>query len=386
MEHATISRLMAEAEGLFKDRDTSGALARTHEVLRLSPTFYWAHFLAGNIAEQAGDLAAAERAWRGAIATGNEAAPGAYASLLRHRFERRDFSSPDILAEALSVSETSSQARWYRSSLLFLSGIARLADGDPAGANTAMRAAFDYSRSIDEKELVWDWVAAAIDALADTAPFPVLRYLRRAAAARRTGVPYRKALEALPAGTHVLEIGAMDGIKFDSLRPFIVEHGWHAILVESTEDMFAELRANYAAYPNVKCIRAAISSETEEADAWCRAGSTLTAERMRGMPSASGHLLKFYRDPAAGERVAALTVRELARRENIHRIDVLQIDTEGFDWAILNQIDLAEWRIEVIHIEIVCLDPIDRLAVFSKLDAAGYAVHYNGNDVTAVRR
>ena len=68
----------------------------------------------------------------------------------------------------------------------------------------------------------------------------------------------------------------------------------------------------------------------------------------------------------------------------IERIDVLQIDTEGHDHAILMQVPLRQLGVRVLHVELINVDPVQRLEVFETVRGLGYRCHYDGNDLTAV--
>jgi FkbM family methyltransferase len=261
---------------------------------------------------------------------------------------------------------------------LFLHGLRWLAVGDLTAAEARISAAYDYSPAYWDADLTFDWVIERLQGYDSLEDFPSLAYLRRASTARATGISYEAVLQRLPRNTVVLEIGAMDGIQFDSLHPFITGQGWTAVLVEPTEKMFAQLQANYAGYENVKCVRAAITDRPGELTL-----HTLdpgVGDWAAAVSSASKHLVKFYAGRTREEVVPAIRFDQLA----LGQIDVLQIDTEGHDWVIFDQVDLRRHGVKVVHIEIIWLSPADRLKVFHKLDETEYEVGLKGPDVTAI--
>jgi hypothetical protein len=55
--------------------------------------------------------------------------------------------------------------------------------------------------------------------------------------------------------------------------------------------------------------------------------------------------------PAVAETVASFSLATLLHRHQIDRLDLLVIDTEGWDWRILRQFDLARLRPKLILFE-----------------------------------
>jgi FkbM family methyltransferase len=204
-------------------------------------------------------------------------------------------------------------------------------------------------------------------------------------------IHYPEELKKVPDEAHVLEVGAMDGVRFDQLHLHIVRRKWRAIVVEPLPDMFQLLRDNYSRYPWVKCVNAAIAEQSGSLSMF-RVNPEEATKRgigqwVVGITSAlKGPVLTYLNDIVSEETVKALTFNDFVRKYSVEKIDVLQIDTEGYDWKILQQIDLYKWNIGLIQIEIINLMPCDRSRVFSYLGAAGYLLNYDGMDVTAVRR
>ena len=51
----------------------------------------------------------------------------------------------------------------------------------------------------------------------------------------------------------VIEVGAGTGIQ-NSFSRLFVERGWRALLAEGKQNLFWELTANWAVYPNARCL------------------------------------------------------------------------------------------------------------------------------------
>jgi FkbM family methyltransferase len=375
------------ADAAFAAGDMQKTLAICERILTVQPEHYWATFIAGNAHERLGNRPEAARAWRRAIDLPDDARIDAYHYLLRQEFQDQDFSNFDLLNEALALSLHSTQKRWHHAPLLFLSGVRYLVLGNLSAAERSISAAYNFYPDVDETGLAFHWLSGSLSAISDISKYPSLRYLLRSSVARATPISYQRELAALQSDTVVLEIGAMDGVEFDSLRRFITDRGWIAVLVEPTLEMFSELQANYTEYDNVRCVRAAITDRSGELimhrmrpDA---IGTSGVGDWAPGVSSASTHLLKFYDGLTVQEAVPAMTFDQVTHQTHLSHIDVLQIDTEGHDWTIFKQMNLEQWKIKLIHMEIRWLEPVERLCVFDSLDAAEYTVGFDGHNVTA---
>lgn len=67
------------------------------------------------------------------------------------------------------------------------------------------------------------------------------------------------AVKSLVAEPFALQIGAMDGVKFDLLNPHLTKGGWSGLLVEPIADMFEILKATYKDQPQLKLENCAVS-------------------------------------------------------------------------------------------------------------------------------
>jgi FkbM family methyltransferase len=387
LEAAAALVVAAEKRFAAKEFDASAAVLGT--VLEAHPAHYWALLLLARTRREQGDAAAAMQCLRTAIALPTPERVGAYFDLAFHLVaeQRLDEAAP-LVEDALGLPETN-QTRWYKGRLLFLRALVALGTDQPEAANGALADAYRFERGLNEMPLLFGWVCEAIPRTDWRPDLPYLRYL--AAWIGMVGHPivYRDELQLLGADTRVVAIGAMDGVRFDPLWEFIRSRKWQAVLVEPTATMFRELARNYASYPFVRCVQVAITDRNDPVilhrirpDA-IKAG--LVGDWAFGVASLSlDSTLKFYPDLLETETVQGCTFGDLVAGAAIERIDVLQIDTEGHDYAILQQVPLRPLGVRLLHVELVNVDPLQRLAVFETVRRLGYRCHYDGNDLTAV--
>ncbi len=80
-----------------------------------------------------------------------------------------------------------------------------------------------------------------------------------------------------------------------------------------------------------------------------------------------------------------MTINNLVSKHKLPRIDLLQIDTEGFDYEVLKQIDFEDMAPQIIHYEHKHLSPEDRGESAKLLLRNGFQVVFDRSDVLGFR-
>ncbi len=187
-----------------------------------------------------------------------------------------------------------------------------------------------------------------------------------------------------------VQIGANNGQLGDPMWDVILRHRVRGLLVEPQSAVFSELRANYAEHPQLKFEQAAIASMDGEitlykvsADFWREhrfPGNVDTQIASLNRAQIRKHVQMFGNERLAQneesylvtESVPALTFSSLLAKHNIPSVDILQIDTEGFDYEVLKMIDWKQHRPKILHFEDVHLSDQDRQAAYQLLELNGY--------------
>src|SRR5262249_45640730 len=144
--------------------------------------------------------------------------------------------------------------------------------------------------------------------------------------------------------------GANDGITDDPLRPFILQYGMQGILVEPQPKVFRRLLENYAGQPNLVFENVAISHTDGTVKLY-----TVRDERCQDYLASFDEAV--IRKEVASARdietlsVPALSLQTLMKKHDVSRLDILQIDAEGFDGEILHMIDFSSTRPTLIRFE-----------------------------------
>ncbi len=206
---------------------------------------------------------------------------------------------------------------------------------------------------------------------------------------------YQQTLSSLPdEELQFVVIGAMDGISHDELYPYSFKNkNWKGLLIEPVKDYFEQLKNNYENRENLIFENVAIdvsSGEKEiytvDRDAikdgkvpfWCNGISTFNSDG----PTISAEGIK---DKVSTELVQTATFKELIDKHQIEKIDILQIDTEGYDFLTLNQVWKCGFRPKVIHIEIVHMTEEEINSVQKLLQSNDYQTEIYGDNLTAIK-
>jgi FkbM family methyltransferase len=159
----------------------------------------------------------------------------------------------------------------------------------------------------------------------------------------------------------IIQIGANDGVRFDSLNKEIKKHMPKVILVEPIKSNFEELKINYDKQDNIFFENSAISVDDEINYLYKVKESALNKydEHIIGLTSFNkSHLIKHgvkKRDIVI-EKISPISITNLLNKYKISQFDLLFIDAEGYDGKILNDfLDNCKIRpfiiFEYVHVE-----------------------------------
>lgn len=171
-----------------------------------------------------------------------------------------------------------------------------------------------------------------------------------------------------------------------------------AVLVEPVGHLFRQLQTNYASCPGVVCVNAAIAERPgvkpfyrmrEGIDLaghglplWAEELGSFLREHMdclwRQQPG-NARLREFVETNIVVDQVPCMTFRQLVEQNGVEQIDLLQVDTEGYDYQILRTIDFSCTTPRHINYERIHLHG-DEAACRRLLLGRGYSLHDHGQD------
>jgi FkbM family methyltransferase len=203
--------------------------------------------------------------------------------------------------------------------------------------------------------------------------------------------------DANPTASFV-EIGSNDGEQHDHLRPFILAHSWSGVMVEPVPYVFERLRQNYRGVAGVALENAAIGDRDGDLPFYYLVDAP--EQERRALPDWYDGIGSFSRAavmshapqiPDIAERVVearvpTLTFESLCLRHGIESVDLLVIDTEGYDYEILKSIDLERWQPQLVLYEHFHLSAETRRDCRALLGDSGYDTMEEGFDTICLHR
>lgn len=182
-----------------------------------------------------------------------------------------------------------------------------------------------------------------------------------------------------------VQIGANDGMRFDGLYGFVTRHPCSGIVVEPLPDVFERLRANYADYPLIVPVNKAIHETAGVLPLFRVAQGALAryAGWAGGIASFDrSHLLRHGIAPAdiVEQPVACTPLMQLLQETATLDADLLQIDAEGYDSAILRMTDFESFRPHLIKYEHKAMTAAERAEHGARLARHGYRSVAEGAD------
>jgi FkbM family methyltransferase len=178
----------------------------------------------------------------------------------------------------------------------------------------------------------------------------------------------------------VLVIGAMDGVSHDNIHEYIIQnHNWKTIFVEPVKKYFDELKQNFENKTNAYFENSAVTDKNEstciyrvdydaiknkEVPEWSNGISSVNKNSIISLGIPENFILE--------EQISCLTVDRLINKYSLSKIDILQIDAEGYDYFLFNEFWEKEIRPKFIYLEIVHMSDFELENIVNKLESENY--------------
>jgi len=189
-----------------------------------------------------------------------------------------------------------------------------------------------------------------------------------------------------------LQVGAFDGVSGDPIYPLVDKYRLKGYLIEPQADALAALKANYARFgrPDFTFVQGAIGERDELVPLyrvkpaptnpdWFPQVATLDKSFLLGLARYIPNVESLIEE----ESVPCLTFRTLYQTLDIRRIDLLQIDAEGGDAAILSLFNVRERMPAIIQFEHKHLTRPTHDECLQSLTALGYKISVSRDDTLA---
>jgi FkbM family methyltransferase len=203
----------------------------------------------------------------------------------------------------------------------------------------------------------------------------------------------------------VIQVGANDGFNHDPIVKFIKRDNWHGVLLEPQKyvhDTF--LSKMHATDNNMHTINAALDYEDGERSIyniafskarWATGLSSLNKSVIEESIS-NGHIAmralkegvalpKHLKDYISEEKIIAISPKTLLNQYQINKIDLLQIDAEGFDYEIIKMLDIEKTQPGMIIFEDSHLDDVTLHECHDLLFKQAYTLRKTQGNTVAIK-
>jgi FkbM family methyltransferase len=193
-----------------------------------------------------------------------------------------------------------------------------------------------------------------------------------------------------------IQIGGNDGVNDDPLHHFIVNNKSKVTgyILEPVKDYYTDLEKNYSDFPLIKTLNKAIhNSETEMLINRVNPESAaILPKYTKGIASFKNehHInCKVPSEHMIQEKVACVSLQNLVQEYGINGVDLLQIDTEGYDAEIILNIDFSVFKPSIINFEYYVPQTMSKETfdtIIELLHKNNYEIWMEANDITAFQR
>jgi FkbM family methyltransferase len=198
-------------------------------------------------------------------------------------------------------------------------------------------------------------------------------------------------------GKHVfVQIGGNDGINDDPLYHFVTwnKNKVSGYILEPVLDYFKELQYNYKNHPLIMTLNLAIHNTEAEMII-----HRVNPESASLLPRYSKGIASFKKDHHVNckissqyiieEKVKCISLENLMKAKEIEHLDLLQIDTEGYDSEIILNIDFNKNKPSIINFEYYIPQTMSKETfnhILKVLKENDYEIWQELNDITAYQR
>ena len=188
-----------------------------------------------------------------------------------------------------------------------------------------------------------------------------------------------------------VQVGAHDGTQLDPLREAILTTRWRGVMVEPLPFVFERLAERYGRHPRLALENVAIGEREgslpfhyiPESDGLWRWYDALGSFR-RDVVLSHESFIPDVADRIRTLEVDCITFDMLCARHGLDRVDLVQIDTEGYDARVLASIDLDRYQPSIVMFEHLHLSPEEKQEALARMVDAGYRIVEDAMDVVAI--
>lgn len=198
-----------------------------------------------------------------------------------------------------------------------------------------------------------------------------------------------------------IQVGSNDGIQHDPLSKFIKRNHWRGMMIEPQKQAFQHLSYAYQK-EKVTPLNIAISDQdgikrlyklSFSDERWASGISSFLEEQVQAQID-NGHVGRMCKkygitpptdlsDYITFEEVQCMSFGTLFEQHRIDQVDLLHIDTEGFDFEIIKLFDFDRFQPKAVIYEHTHLSESDKAACLQFLKDRSYQIQSFDADTVA---
>ena len=192
-----------------------------------------------------------------------------------------------------------------------------------------------------------------------------------------------------------VQVGSNDGVQGDPLHDLIVNNNeWRGVFIEPVGFLFERLKKNYGNFNRYIYENSAIAAEAKELDFYY-VSEKAKVELGDQLPFWYDQLGSFDRSHIVkhldgalepyiySQKINAVPLSDVLTKHQVEVVDLVHIDTEGYDYKVLSTIDFARYKPSVILYEHKHLSESEHKLARSLLMEKGYKCSEYGSDTLA---
>lgn len=179
---------------------------------------------------------------------------------------------------------------------------------------------------------------------------------------------------------NVVQVGAFDGLG-DEMSQLLQRCPVKAVLVEPQPDVFKSLQQRYDSNPDYTLVNVAIADKPGQRQFYRVEGRDCVVASFD-----RNHLIKHGIESSNIEeiQVTCQPLSEILDAQSFDELDILQIDTEGYDYQVIRTIDFSRHKPTILRFEHVHLSPSDHDRCIELLAENGYHFIQESLDTIAI--
>ena len=191
---------------------------------------------------------------------------------------------------------------------------------------------------------------------------------------------------------YFVQVGAFDGVCVDPIGATMKRLACRGLMIEPHPLAFARLQQNAADRPGVELLQAAVGDCEGELPFYSLDPAAPGAPAKAPLISSLDRAMLMRELPADVDwtpwiretRVRCTTLNRVLTERGSPRVDLLQIDAEGYDARILAALDFDRWAPAIVNFEHALLPRAEAERCWQRLAGRGYRLHISPPDTLAV--